>query len=277
MKLLKSCTKPSRLAAEGLGLNKLALALLGSLVVAANAGATMAIVTPSNPQGWEAVQYYTDGAGGYTDTGVGASSGITTTYARSGLGSAQITLQDEGQSEADWYYKLPTPAALANLTALGFDWYTSSASTTPAFTAPALGLYVESANKSGYVIWEAAYNGFSTSVPQDTWNTSNVLNEKFWSYCSGTWQLQSLAEFNTACFADSGTVSYVTAYMGFGYDGKSFDGAVDNVTLGFNNNEATVFNFEPDAASVPEPAGILLVGAGLVGAAGALRRRRRRG
>ncbi|MFT3817815.1 MAG: PEP-CTERM sorting domain-containing protein [Rubrivivax sp.] len=255
-------------------MKRLALALFGSVVLASNAGASMVGVTPSNPQGWEAVQWYWDGTN-YTNTGTGASAGITTTYARSGLGSVQITLADEGTSEADWYYKLPTPSALANLTALGFDWYTSSASTTPAFTAPALALYVESASNSAYLIWEAAYNGFSGSVPQDTWNTSNVLNNQFWSTCGGTWQLKTLAEFNSACFGGDGSVTYLTTFLGFGYAGTSFDGAVDNVTIGFGTSEATVFNFEPDATSVPEPISLLLVGAGLV-SAGALRRRTRR-
>lgn len=275
MKFLETWRGRSGFAAEAPGMKRLVLALLGSVVFASNAAASMVGVTPSNLQGWGAQQWYFDGTN-YTNTGSGASSGITTTYARSGLGSAQIKLADEGTSEADWYYELPTPSALANLTALGFDWYRSSSSTAPAWIAPALALYVESTNKSAYVIWEAAYNGFSGSVPADTWTTSNVLDNMFWSTCGGSWELKTLAEFNTSCFGGDGSVSYLTTFLGFGYTGTTFDGAVDNVTLGFGTAPATVFNFEPDAASVPEPASILLVGTCLAAAVGARRRRARR-
>ncbi len=249
-------------------------ALLAFSVLASPVQGQTVIVTPSNLQGWQSATYY--GPTG-TDPGTGAFSGITTTYPDLGLGSVEISLQDEGNSEADWYYDF-TATPLSTLSALSFDWWTSSSSTTPDFTSPAFALGMSDGH---YFVWEAAYNGYSGGVPMDQWNSSDILNGTFWYTGSGTGDCgyanayETLAQFNTDCYGGTGQVTELDPFLGYGYPGTQYDGAVDNIAYGFNSEAPTVFNFEPDQAVTPEPGTLSLLAMGLAGLGGAGIRKRR--
>jgi hypothetical protein len=254
------------------------LVALAAAMPAASLSAQTVVVTPSSPQGWASATFGPSPT--FVSPYAGAFSGITTTFARSGTGSAEIQLNDEGNSEADWFQNFASNQALSSLTAFSFDWYVSSASTTPAFTTPAMALMLSNGN---YLVWEGAYNGYPVSAPQDAWVSSDILGGNFWYTGSGAGECgysnvyQSIAAFNTDCLGGAGEVSGVDAFLGFGYPGASFDGAVDNISYGFGGAAATTYNFEPDAATAtPEPATLTLMAFGFVGLGGATAFKRRR-
>ncbi|MGI4855177.1 MAG: PEP-CTERM sorting domain-containing protein [Janthinobacterium lividum] len=63
--------------------------------------------------------------------------------------------------------------------------------------------------------------------------------------------------------------------IGSGWDG-TFDGAIDNITLGSRNGGTTTYNFEAAATPVavtPEPTSLIMVASGLA-ASGLFSRRR---
>lgn len=244
-----------------------------TVVVAAVGGAGVAraqtVVTPADPHGWGAYTYGTSVPAPY-----GAVSGV---FPHLGNGSAEIQLYDQGATEVLWWYDLPTPSALGALNLLSFDWFVSSTSTTPTWTTPAFAMYLD---VGGYIIWEGAYNGTMPNAPQDTWVSSNILNDNFWWNGGGTGQCanaaayQTLAWFNANCFGGSANVIGLAPFLGFGYAGTQFSGAFDNVLYGFDNGPSEWFNFEASATTVPEPASMALLATGLVGLAAGRRRRR---
>ena len=247
--------------------------IVGSALFAMQASA--AIVTPANPQGWAGYTYY--GPTG-TDPGIGASAAITGTYARSGNGSAQLHLDDNLSSEADWAMTFGggDSYGLSSLSALSYDWYRSSSSTTNGIVAPSFALGMTDGT---YLVYEYAYNHLGNPA-NDVWTTENILDGIWWSTgngigaCGRYGAFTTLSALNTDCFGGTGSFDTLDMFMGYAYSGI-FDGAVDNVVMTVVGGPSLNANFELDRTSVvPEPASIALVVAALLGIA-AIRRRKR--
>ncbi|MGV3710764.1 MAG: PEP-CTERM sorting domain-containing protein [Gemmatimonas sp.] len=241
-------------------------AVTGSLMLATSVGAQ--VVTPANPQGWAEYTY-----------GVpGASAQISGAYARSGNGSVRIQLADNLNSEADWGLTFGGGASysLSSLSALSYDWYRSSASTTSTLLAPAFAI---GTTDGEYLVYEYAYNHVG-DPPADTWTTENLLTGNFWftgngaGACDRYGAFTTLAAFNTACYGGQGAFNSVTMFMGYSIAG-TFDGAVDNVVMTVTGGPSFDYNFELSQQSVvPEPSTYALMAAGLLGVFAARRRRR---
>lgn len=214
------------------------------------------------------------------DVGGGAVVGITTDYARSGNGSAYFSTVD-GNSKASLEYFFEGPLALSDFDGASYDWYRDSASTNIGIQAPSLRLYVLDGFTGGTLIFEPYYQGPPADVATDSWQTS------FLDFSSTVWARPSFGAPATAscdpdaCFDTLANYAakhpdlLVTGFstgVGSGWNG-AFKGAVDNITFSFGGQEST-FNFEVDAATVPEPAtwAMMLMGFGGLGAM--LRRRR---
>ena len=215
--------------------------------------------------------------------------GINTTYARSGNGSAylQTTNGPAGNSsKADFemlsggvevggnYYAATSYGKLGDLTSLGYDWYRDAVSTNSAVQHPALRILVDAdgdlnttADRGG-LVFEQAYNG--SSVPTNTWVTEDLFSynndngANLWTFGAGMTFAQegySVELGDWASVTGVGTISADSAVLGFsmgvGSGWGPFQGAVDNLVVGFNGGETT-YNFEV----VPEPASLAMLGLG---------------
>lgn len=113
-----------------------------------------------------------------------------------------------------------------------------------------------------------------------TWQTWDALAGGWWATvgsCSPGTGVESLATclgagFATATIVNAGTLGGVRFNVGFASPNDQFNGYIDALTIGIDNEETT-FNFELEsAAAVTAPGGLGLLGMGLIGLA-ALRRR----
>ena len=217
---------------------------------------------------------------------------ITTTNARSGNGSVEMSLTN-GSGKADYAYTwgFVNGNTLGNLSALSYEWYRDGASTNSNVQSPALRLLFDAdgsaatTNDRGYLVFEDTYQPSNASgvAATDTWVMSNALGGDFWQrrFSPGT----TIEQFDTdlsewaagANYAGALVLSGSSAILGIefgigsGWNG-AFRGFVDNVSYGFGTVPATTFNFEGSGTAVPEPVTLALVGLSLRGLAATRRR-----
>jgi len=237
----------------------------------------------------------------YNNTRGSGSVGIRTNYPRSGNGSVYFNSPDRfGKADIEYFVApvlvggnfVPNPfnpssilGPLAALSHLSYEWYRAGSSTAPNHLHPVLRLGILRVNSDntaavGYLTFERIYNGFG-AAPIGSWQSDNIIgsNYKLWATASLGFGdpnvnisdvLKTIPDWVSAANAVGATlfVISVNAGIGSGWNG-TFEGAVDNITFGFNG-AYTTYNFEV----VPEPASMVALGSGLIGLLG-LRRRKR--
>lgn len=256
------------------------VALTGLLAATTVAGAQTITVTPTMPQGW----HNTDHAGTPTV-------GITTAFPRSGNGS----LEFQGTSGADKDYEGVNfaPQLMSNVTSASFDWYRSSTSTVGAGLAPSYHFLIDAIDANGgnnfsELVWENTYQT-NANAPTDQWISSNIIGDQFWramggptnTSCGhlntdgGAQKFGTISDWLSSCYSGQTVYTYgVSVGFGSGWNG-TFDGAVDNVHIGFGDAAGVTYNFEPDITTTPEPSSMALIGTGLFGLVPMIRRRRK--
>ena len=240
--------------------------LLALFLIGSTGQALAVIVTPAAPDGWAPANVRAD-----------ATVAITTAQPRSGNGSLEFTTNTvtPGQDKADfqklWNATSFPTRTLAGLTALSYEYYRASSSTTANHLAPVLRLYVVDATvgsptfgKYALLIWEPVYNG-AAPIPTDQWISQDILNGNFWMFVPGGQSIPSgvVQNYNTPLSGwlaggvtgqpgdpppiniDANTLVFgVNVGVGSGWGG-TFRGFVDNVTLRWGTDEVHA-NFEVD-------------------------------
>lgn len=238
----------------------------------------------------------------YNNVRNSGTAGVSTTYHRSGNGSAQLTGSigpGEPSSKADIEYLANGVSVLGNYFAAGslgafsafttmqYDWYRDSSSTNSDLQHPALRILLDldgnlaTTGDRGGLVFESAYNA-GGAVPTDTWVTSVVTgNTKLWNFGLG---LGNAYNINASSYAYDGTLDQwqnlnqlsnavilgFSAGVGSGWG--PFSGAVDNIGWTIGGVSQTT-NFEVQGGTVPEPGSLALVGLALAGLSVVRRRR----
>lgn len=182
-------------------------------------------------------------------------------------------------SKADIEYFTGSPlGTLDNLSAFSYQWIRLAGGTANGWLHPNLRVFVQNPSNpsvAGYLVFERTYNsGFGLNdAPVGAWQTDDVLGSDYNVYSTGSLP-NAFAKFDRKLSQWKsliGGYNVLAFSSGIGSGWGSFEGAVDQITFGFNGVSTTT-NFEVRPA-VPEPASLGLVGAGAVAL---LARRRRR-
>lgn len=262
MNLFPRISRFLRRQSQILLLSMLALGLAFALPLSQVSAAANTVVTPNNPDGWQPMNVRSD-----------ATVGITTNQPRgdapNNLGSLEFTTNTvtNGQDKADYvkYWGVVNGRTLGNISALSYEFYRASTSTTSQHLVPAFRLAYstnETPAKTGYLIWENVYNGGSTStpVPIDQWISKDILPGNFWMRAFGPGrtiekydvtlaQWASGYTYGTSQPLDANTnIIGIEVGVGSGWGG-TFRGFVDNVAISFNSDSVTA-NFEPNPVVV---------------------------
>ena len=241
---------------------------LGSLVLAATLGAASAAtvtVLPGDPN-WNSPAGENSGGG---------SSTITSTMPYMGNGSLEMTGdRTRFVGLGNFYNPASNLGFLDTVTALTYSWAIavgSVATLNPDYT-PALRLHIFDNGQRSELIWEGVYNGTYGNTQKGTFYESGI-NDNFYQFVNGfgvTLNNNSQVNQSITSWAASNYYSnnaYVSAIsIGVGSSaGAGYRAFADNVTFGINGG-LTTYNFETaDAAAVPEPGMLALLGLGALG------------
>jgi hypothetical protein len=214
------------------------------IAAALPAAASAEVVKPSSPGGWAATSESTPGGTAGFVAGPGAPP--------SGSGSANLRVTSSAQG---MILAKPTgPFRLADVTTLSYSTYRASADAGNNL-AVALQLVADAdrTDENNTFQGRLVFEPYRTStVPQNTWQTWNAKNGKWFgtgapinSVCSNaspcTWT-QLLAAFPNVGAADRPD-SAIILKAGSGW--ASFNGNVDNLTVGISGSDTT-YDFEPE-------------------------------
>ena len=243
-------------------MNRFVTALCCNILLVVPVAVHAVTITPANLQGW--------GPANVRNSGTVA---ITAAYPRTSSGSLRF-VQTGGADKADFEIVNSNPGGFGlvkDITSVGYEFYRASG-TVPAFLAPVLrlGVYDPVSGTTSLLIWEPVYNGYPSSVPVGSWVAIDASAGNWWMRAFGapscTYESYGITLAEWVAGLNDGLpigplygrtpnpvgpqawVASINVGIGSGWSG-SFDGAVDNVQLGFNSAPPTVYNFEEEAAT----------------------------
>ena len=292
----------------------LAAAFLAALSWGASAEAAIDTVYAVNPAGDNFTNAGTSNTGSplgegwyYNNVRNNGIVGVNGNYPQSGNGSVYLSGSvgpGGNSSKADVEFLASATAnlngnyspgaplgVLGQLSSFAYDWYRDSSSTNSDVQHPSLRLQVvdpQNLAVSGYLVFERAYNGDlldppnpspSPLVPTDTWVSDDVFAGDYRLWSTGTLPSAGVTVGSRTLsqwMNDFRSYLVIGISSGFGSGWGPFEGAVDNITFGFNGDDTT-YNFEVSADGVvPEPMTLAVWSVlGLCGSAFAWRAKRR--